>query len=136
MEYELRGCNCLVTIFKNTHNIEHLDVSENNIRNFWAIYFKRIIYTQNENRNKILWMYNLRNEKPPSTDYKKGLISLAFDNANIEDNFFNTIIESLEFDNYMKSISFRNNLLSEKNILKTIKILKKNKNITYFDLEF
>ena len=125
---------CICPILRQSHKIEHIDFSENILCDDWGMYIRKIISDQNERRNNIVWMYNLRNELPENNEYKKGLISVGLDKTNISDKFIDNLFGIMQYDNYICNFSLRNNLISKKGISSALNYLKTNFQVIYLDL--
>ena len=86
-----------------THvNIEHIDLTENNLSDKCGNMVGRIIARQCQRRDQVIWMYGLRNEKPFNNDFSQGLISIDLSNNNLSDNSAEDISNALLYDAYIR----------------------------------
>lgn len=95
----------------------------------------RFITRQNQRRDEFIWMYNLRNEKPLSNDFAKGLISLDLSNNNLQDQFAETVCYSLSSDNYIRKMNLSNNFIGIKGCKAFSTLLKTNQTLLNVNLK-
>lgn len=118
-----------------THNkIENIELNNNNLNDKSCNMFGRIITRQTQLRDQIIWMYGLRNEKPLNNDYTKGLISINLANNNLTSKSCQPLVNALSYDNYIRKISLKENIICEEGCHLFNKLLKTNASLLNVDL--
>jgi hypothetical protein len=118
-----------------THEkIELIDLNNNNLNDKSGNMIGRIIARQTQRRDQVIWMYGLRNEKPLTNDYTRGLISLNLSNNLLSDVSCDDICNSIAQDAYIRSVNFSNNQFSTDGCKKFIKVLRRNVTLLNLDL--
>ena len=114
--------------------IEVLDLSENRLTDKNSNIIARIITRQSQLRDQVVWMYGLRNEKPQNDEYAKGLTFINLSNNQFNSNSCITLANALSYDNYIRKIDLKNNLIEKEGISAFNKLLKTNITLINVDL--
>lgn len=119
-----------------THEkIEFLNLSSNNFGDKYGNMIGRIIARQTQRRDQVIWAYGLRNEKPLTNDYTKGLISINLSNNNLGDISADNISNALSYDQYIRNVDLSGNNFSKESCKRFIHMLRKNFSILTMDLK-
>ena len=120
-----------------THErIEFLDFSENNLSDKYGNMISRIIARQTQRRDQVIWAYSLRNERPLTNDYTKGLISINLSGNKLGDMSAEQISNALICDQYIRSINLSSNDFSSNACKKFIYMMRKNYTILMINLKY
>ena len=115
-------------------NLAFLDLSNNNFTDKYGYFISRIITVHAQRRDQVIWFYSLRNELPPSNDYKKGLMFLNLNNNNLSQDSAEYISNALYSDQYIRAIYLNNNKFDNSCCKKFIYMMRKNLTILTIDL--
>ena len=115
-------------------NLAFLDLSNNNFTDKYGYFISRIITVHSQRRDQVIWFYSLRNELPPSNDYKKGLMFLNLNNNNLSQDSAEYISNTLYSDQYIRAIYLNNNKFDNSCCKKFIYMMRKNLTILTIDL--
>ena len=119
-----------------THErIEFLDFSENNLSDKYGNMISRIIARQTQRRDQVIWAYSLRNERPLTNDYTKGLISINLSGNKLGDMSAEQISNALVCDQYIRAINLSSNDFSCNACKKFIYMMRKNYTILMINLK-
>ncbi len=114
--------------------LEYLDLNSNNLDDKFGNMISRIIARQTQRRDLVIWSYGLRNERPPTMDYTRGLISINLNNNNLSSYSAECITTSLSYDQYIRYISIQKNNLDSESCKKFIHMMRKNMTLLNVDL--
>ena len=118
-----------------THpNLTYLDLSNNNFNDKYGNMISRIIVRQAQRRDQIIWSYGLRNEKPLTNDYRKGLISINLSGNKLSKDSAECISNALCSDQYIRAIDLSNNNIDNAGCKKFIYMMRKNLILLTVDL--
>ena len=118
----------------NKKYLTFLDLSNNNFTDKYGYMISRIILVHSQRRDQIVWLYNLRNELPPSNDYKKGLMFINLNGNNLSKDSAEYISNVLYSDQYIRAIYLNNNKFDNSCCKKFIYMMRKNMAILTIDL--
>ena len=119
-----------------THErVEFLDLSENNLTDKYGNMISRIIARQTQRRDQVIWAYGLRNERPLTNDYTKGLISINLSGNKLGDMSAEQISNALMYDQYIRAVDLSSNDFSDNACKKFIYMLRKNCTILMINLK-
>jgi hypothetical protein len=96
----------------------------------------RIIARQTQRRDQVIWAYSLRNERPLTNDYTKGLISINLSGNKLSDMSAEQISNALICDQYIRSINLSSNDFSSNACKKFIYMMRKNYTILMINLKY
>lgn len=119
-----------------THEkLEFLNLSNNNFSDKYGNMIGRIIARQTQRRDQVIWAYGLRNEKPLTNDYTRGLISINLSGNQLGDISADNISNALSYDQYVRNVDLSANNFSKESCKKFIHMLRKNFSILTMDLK-
>lgn len=119
-----------------THEkLEFLNLSNNNFNDKYGNMIGRIIARQTQRRDQVIWAYGLRNEKPLTNDYTRGLISINLSGNQLGDISADNISNALSYDQYVRNVDLSANNFSKESCKKFIHMLRKNFSILTMDLK-
>ena len=119
-----------------THErIEFLDLSENNFSDKYGNMISRIIARQTQRRDQVIWAYGLRNERPLTNDYTKGLISINLSGNKLGEMSAEQISNALMYDQYIRAVDLSSNDFSDNACKKFIYMMRKNCTILMINLK-
>ena len=119
-----------------THErIEFLDLSENNFSDKYGNMISRIIARQTQRRDQVVWAYGLRNERPLTNDYAKGLISINLSGNKLGEMSAEQISNALMYDQYIRAVDLSSNDFSDNACKKFIYMMRKNCTILMINLK-
>ena len=124
------------TLFKSLFNhekIEYLNLSNNNFGDNYGNIIARIISRQTYRRDLTIWLCGIRNEKPHN-NYKLGLISLNLNGNNLSKYAAEAITKSLASDQYIRSITLKNNKFKRNECTIFIYMMRRNLTLLNVDL--
>ena len=137
----ITNCTILLSAYEHllkgllTHpNITYLDLSNNNFNDKYGNMISRIIIRQAQRRDQIIWSYGLRNEKPLTNDYRKGLISINLSGNKLAKDSAECISNALCSDQYIRSIDLSYNNIDNAGCKKFIYMMRKNLTLLTVDL--
>ena len=81
----------------------------NNLGDKYGRMISRIISRHSQRRDQVVWFYSLRNELPPSNEYKKGLMFINLNGNNLSKDSAECISSALYSDQYIRAIYLNNN---------------------------
>lgn len=94
----------------------------------------KLLSSQSERRDNVVWLAGLRGEAPESKSYKNGLQSIILRYNSFKDFTASEISRVLLYDIYLRSIDMRNNLIKEKGTKELFSVMKSNKTLLNLDL--
>ena len=119
-----------------THErVEFLDLSENNLTDKYGNMISRIIARQTQRRDQVIWAYGLRNERPLTNDYTKGLISINLSGNKLGEMSAEQISNALMYDQYIRAIDLSSNDFSDNACKKFIYMMRKNRTLLMINLK-
>ena len=114
--------------------ISYLDLSNNNFGDKYGKMISRMIVTQAQRRDQVVWFYGLRNEIPLNNDYKKGLILINLNGNNLGKDSAECISSALYADQYIRAIYLNNNDFDNDSCKKFIYMMRQNLTLLTIDL--
>ena len=114
--------------------LSFLDLSNNNFGDKYGYMIARIISRHSQRRDQVIWFYSLRNELPPSNEYKKGLMFINLNGNNLSKDSAEYISSSLYSDQYIRAIYLNCNKFDSSSCKKFIYMMRKNLTILTIDL--
>ncbi|CDW75504.1 UNKNOWN [Stylonychia lemnae] len=115
-------------------SIETVNFSCNGLEDDTGYLMAKIVSSQSERRDQVVWTYSLRGELPPNDEYKNGLKQLILSHNNFSDILASELILALRNDLYLRSIDLRNNKISPHWVEEFVKLMKSNGSLTNIDL--
>jgi hypothetical protein len=115
-------------------SIETVNLSCNGLDDRCSYLISKIVSSQGERRDNIVWTYSLRGELPPSNEYKEGLKQIILTHNSFSDVLASELVIALRNDVYMRSVDLRCNMVSERWVVEFAKLLRTNKTLTNVDL--
>ena len=97
-------------------------------------FISKIISTQSERRDQIVWACGLRGEVPEGQSHRSGLSKIIIENNGFNDNFLFHLIHALNYDEYIQILSLKNNKISEEGVKECCRLLKSNRSLLSLDL--
>ena len=132
-EISLEDYEILFKSLFNHEKIEYLNLSNNNFGDSYGNIIARIISRQTYRRDLTIWLCGIRNEKPKN-EYKLGLISINLNGNNLSKYSAECITKSLASDQYIRSITLKNNKFQRNECKKFIYMMRKNRTLLNVDL--
>ena len=114
--------------------ISYLDLSNNNFGDKYGKMISRLIVTQAQRRDQVVWFYGLRNEIPLTNDYKKGLILINLNGNNLGGDSAECISSALYADQYIRAVYLNNNDFDNCACKKFIYMMRQNLTLLTIDL--
>ena len=114
--------------------ISYLDLSNNNFGDKYGKMISRLIVTQGQRRDQVVWFYGLRNEIPLTNDYKKGLILINLNGNNLGGDSAECISSALYADQYIRAVYLNNNDFDNCSCKKFIYMMRQNLTLLTIDL--
>ena len=93
----------------------------------------KILQSQTERRDQILWLKGLRGESAPHV-HRQGLKQIVLKRNRLGSNFARALQQFLKFDTYMRAIDVTFNAINEESVSELAVALEDNKTITCLDL--
>jgi hypothetical protein len=115
-------------------NLSTLDLSSNKLCAGSANIVGRIIAQHGEKRDECVWLYGLRNDKPPADMTHKGLCELDLSKNELGNLGAEELYKVLSRDNWLRSLNLRSNNLELTGCLSFVKLLSKNNTLLSLDL--
>ena len=131
---DLNSYEILLESLLDQNILSFLDLSNNNFGDKYGYMISRIISRHSQRRDQVIWFYSLRNELPPSNDYKKGLIFINLNGNNLSKDSAECISSVLYSDQYIRAIYLNNNKFDNSSCKKFIYMMRKNLSILTIDL--
>ena len=131
---DLNSYEILMESLLNQNVLSFLDLSGNNFGDKYGYMISRIISRHSQRRDQIIWYYSLRNELPPSNEYKKGLMFINLNGNNLSKDSAECISSVLYSDQYIRAIYLNNNKFDNSSCKKFIYMMRKNLTILTIDL--
>ena len=131
---DLNSYESLLESLLNLNTLTFLDLSNNNFGDKYGYMISRIISRHSQRRDQVIWFYSLRNELPPSNDYKKGLMFINLNGNNLSKDSAECISSVLYSDQYIRAIYLNNNKFDNSSCKKFIYMMRKNLSILTIDL--
>ena len=131
---DLNSYEILLESLLNQNVLSFLDLSGNNFGDKYGYMISRIISRHSQRRDQIIWYYSLRNELPPSNEYKKGLMFINLNGNNLSKDSAECISSVLYSDQYIRAIYLNNNKFDNSSCKKFIYMMRKNLTILTIDL--
>ena len=131
---DLNSYEILLESFLNQNVLSFLDLSNNDFGDKYGYMISRIISRHSQRRDQVIWFYSLRNELPPSNEYKKGLMFINLNGNNLSKDSAECISSVLYSDQYIRAIYLNNNKFDNSSCKKFIYMMRKNLTILTIDL--
>ena len=114
--------------------IEILQITNSKLDDKSGNMISRLITRQSQRRDQVIWMYDLRNEKPLNNEFAKGLVSIDLSGNYLTSMSSESITYSLSSDNYIRKLILKNNSLNYSDCKKFSNLLKTNISLINVDL--
>eukprot|EP00347_Sterkiella_histriomuscorum_P018447 403345477 len=114
--------------------LETLNLSCNGLDDKCSYLIAKIVSSQSERRDHVVWSYSLRGELPPNDEYKQGLKQVILSHNNFSDILASELILALRNDLYMRSVDIKNNNIDEQWVGEFVKLMVSNQSLTNLDL--
>ena len=131
---DLNSYEILLESLLNQNVLSFLDLSNNDFGDKYGYMISRIISRHSQRRDQVIWFYSLRNELPPSNEYKKGLMFINLNGNNLSKDSAECISSVLYSDQYIRAIYLNNNKFDNSSCKKFIYMMRKNLTILTIDL--
>ena len=131
---DLNSYEILLESLLNQNVLSFLDLSNNDFGDKYGYMISRIISRHSQRRDQVIWFYSLRNELPPSNEYKKGLMFINLNGNNLSKDSAECISSVLYLDQYIRAIYLNNNKFDNSSCKKFIYMMRKNLTILTIDL--
>ena len=131
---DLNSYEILLESILNQNVLSFLDLSNNDFGDKYGYMISRIISRHSQRRDQVIWFYSLRNELPPSNEYKKGLMFINLNGNNLSKDSAECISSVLYLDQYIRAIYLNNNKFDNSSCKKFIYMMRKNLTILTIDL--
>ena len=131
---DLNSYEILLESLLNQNVLSFLDLSNNDFGDKYGYMISRIISRHSQRRDQVIWFYSLRNELPPSNEYKKGLMFINLNGNNLSKDSAECISSVLYSDQYIRAIYLNNNKFDNSSCKKFIYMMRKNLAILTIDL--
>ena len=131
---DLNSYEILLESLLNQNVLSFLDLSNNDFGDKYGYMISRIISRHSQRRDQVIWFYSLRNELPPSNEYKKGLMFINLNGNNLSKDSGECISSVLYSDQYIRAIYLNNNKFDNSSCKKFIYMMRKNLTILTIDL--
>ena len=131
---DLNSYEILLESLLNQNVLSFLDLSNNDFGDKYGYMISRIISRHSQRRDQVIWFYSLRNELPPSNEYKKGLMFINLNGNNLSKDSAECISSVLYSDQYIRAIYLNNNKFDNSSCKKFIYMMIKNLTILTIDL--
>ena len=131
---DLNSYEILLESLLNQNVLSFLDLSNNDFGDKYGYMISRIISRHSQRRDQVIWFYSLRNELPPSNEYKKGLMFININGNNLSKDSAECISSVLYSDQYIRAIYLNNNKFDNSSCKKFIYMMRKNLTILTIDL--
>ena len=131
---DLNSYEILLESLLNQNALTFLDLSDNNFGDKYGQMISRIIICHSQRRDQVIWFYSLRNELPPSNEYKKGLMFINLNGNNLSRDSAECLSSVLYSDQYIRAIYLNNNKFDNQSCKKFIYMMRKNLSLLTIDL--
>ena len=131
---DLNTYEILLESLLNQNVLSFLDLSNNNFGDKYGHMISRIISRHAQRRDQVVWFYSLRNELPPSNEYKNGIMFINLNGNNLSRDSADCITSALYSDQYIRAIYLNNNKFDNSSCKKFIYMMRKNLSILTIDL--
>ena len=131
---DLNSYEILLESLLNQNALTFVDLSNNNFGDKYGRMISRIISCHSQRRDQVVWFYSLRNELPPSNEYKKGLMFINLNGNNLSRDSAECISSVLYSDQYIRAIYLNNNKFDSQSCKKFIYMMRKNLSLLTIDL--
>ena len=131
---DLNSYEILLESLLNQNALTFLDLSDNNFGDKYGQMISRIIICHSQRRDQVIWFYSLRNELPPSNEYKKGLMFINLNGNNLSRDSAECLSSVLYSDQYIRTIYLNNNKFDNQSCKKFIYMMRKNLSLLTIDL--
>ena len=131
---DLNSYEILLESLLNQNALSFLDLSNNNFGDKYGRIISRIISRHSQRRDQVVWFYSLRNELPPSNEYKKGLMFINLNGNNLSRDSAECISSVLYSDQYIRAIYLNDNKFDNQSCKKFIYMMRKNLSLLTIDL--
>ena len=131
---DLNSYEILLQSLLNQNALTFLDLSDNNFGDKYGQMISRIIICHSQRRDQVIWFYSLRNELPPSNEYKKGLMFINLNGNNLSRDSAECLSSVLYSDQYIRAIYLNNNKFDNQSCKKFIYMMRKNLSLLTIDL--
>ena len=131
---DLNSYEILLESLLNQNALTFLDLSDNNFGDKYGQMISRIIIRHSQRRDQVIWFYSLRNELPPSNEYKKGLMFINLNGNNLSRDSAECLSSVLYSDQYIRAIYLNNNKFDNQSCKKFIYMMRKNLSLLTIDL--
>ena len=131
---DLNSYEILLESLLNQNALSFLDLSNNNFGDKYGRMISRIISRHSQRRDQVVWFYSLRNELPPSNEYKKGLMFINLNGNNLSRDSAECISSVLYSDQYIRAIYLNDNKFDNQSCKKFIYMMRKNLSLLTIDL--
>ena len=134
LEFNEKYYEILLESLLNQNALTFLDLSDNNFGDKYGQMISRIIICHSQRRDQVIWFYSLRNELPPSNEYKKGLMFINLNGNNLSRDSAECLSSVLYSDQYIRAIYLNNNKFDNQSCKKFIYMMRKNLSLLTIDL--
>lgn len=118
----------------NCKTLNLLNLSFNKLSTKAGTIIGRIISTQGQAKDELIWSLGLRGERPEDDLNVKGLCEVVLQGNLLDDVAAKDICTFLQFDTWLRSLNLRNNKIEKNGIIEFIRILEQNTSILSLDL--
>lgn len=94
----------------------------------------KIISSQGQRKDEIIWSLGLRGEKPAEDLNVKGLCEVILSNNNLNDESMADMASFLKFDTWLRSLNISNNKVTKNGVIEIIKMLGQNSSLLSIDM--